>query len=84
MTFRLSLKLGNPAASNVSVLIEEGTIFEVRDITQDPPQTLRVLQPAQFELAPGEVKFVDLDTECLNVDHRAPDNDPMQLTPFIL
>lgn len=81
MAFRVRVKArGRPGTR---LVVEEGTIFEVVDVTSNAPQTLRVLQTTVVGLDSDSPQVFDLDTECLNPSRRAPKNDRMRLTPFL-
>jgi hypothetical protein len=84
MSFRLSVVLRNPQKSPTRVVIEEGTIFEVEDISTNPSQTLRAAQSYEFELGPGETQVFDLETQCQNPGLRSPGNDAMRAAPYVL
>jgi len=81
MAFRVRAKVqGRPGTR---VVIEEGTIFEVADLSSSSPQTLRVLNTQVFTLSSGAPTYFDVDTECLNPSRPSPSKTPMRATPFV-
>lgn len=65
------------------VVVEEGTIFEVADLSSTSPQTLRVLRSQVFTIGPEQSTLFDVDTECLNPSRPYPSNTAMRATPFV-
>jgi hypothetical protein len=81
MAFRVRAKVQGKAGTRV--VVEEGTIFEVAELSSSSPQTLRVLSAHVFTLESDAPVYFDLDTECLNPGRRSPSNTQMRATPFV-
>jgi hypothetical protein len=65
------------------VVIEEGTIFEVADLSSSSPQTLRVLRAKVFTIGAEESTLFDVEAECLNPSRPSPSNTAMRATRFV-
>lgn len=81
MAFRVRASVkGKPGTS---VVVEEGTIFEVADLSSSSPQTLRVLRTQVFTIGSEQSTLFDVETECLNPSRPSPSNTAMRATPFV-
>ncbi len=81
MSFRVRARV--KGRSGTKVVVEEGTIFEVADLSASSPQTLRVSSTREFVLESDDPMYFDVDTDCLNRSRPAPSNTSMRATPFV-
>jgi hypothetical protein len=75
------MQVHNPGQHSVRVVVPQGTMVEQQ--TWTGKQNLVVKEDVWISIEPGQTGTFPLPAFCANASAGSPNNDPMNLTPFI-
>ena len=77
----IQMQVHNPGQQPVRVVVPQGTMVEQQ--TWTGKQNLVVKEDVWIEIQPGQTGNFPLPAFCANASAGSPNNDPMNLTPFV-
>jgi len=77
----IQMQVHNPTPQPVHVVVPQGTLVEQQ--TWTGKQNLVVKEDVWIDIQPGQTGSFPLPAFCANASAGSPNNDPMNLTPFI-
>ena len=77
----IQMQVHNPSSQPVRVVVPQGTLVEQQ--TWTGKQNLVVKEDVWIDIQPGQTGSFPLPAFCANASAGSPNNDPMNLTPFI-
>jgi hypothetical protein len=77
----IQMQVHNPSSLPVRVVVPQGTLVEQQ--TWTGKQNLVVKEDVWIDIQPGQTGSFPLPAFCANASAGSPNNDPMNLTPFI-
>ena len=77
----IQMQVHNPGSQPVRVVVPQGTLVEQQ--TWTGKQNLVVKEDVWIDIQPGQTGSFPLPAFCANASAGSPNNDPMNLTPFI-
>ena len=77
----IHMDVNNPSANVVRVVVPQGTMIEQQSWNGN--QNLVVKEDVWIEIQPGQTGTFPLPAFCANASAGSPNNDPMNLTPFV-
>ena len=75
------MQVHNPGQQPVRVVVPQGTMVEQQ--TWTGKQNLVVKEDVWIDIQPGQTGNFPLPAFCANASAGSPNNDPMNLTPFV-
>jgi hypothetical protein len=83
MSYRLQLRVTNPASEPVQTIVRRGTVFEVQDPFSGV-QNLAASRDFPITAPPGQTTVIEIYGNCLNKRLAAPKNTPMRITSLVV